>query len=193
MNAISSPAPNVTSIDTARNARLVARVVSGDAQASRELVELHEGRVLRVCRAVLRDHHDAQDAAQEVWLRVFRNIHRFQGDDLAAWLNTIARNEAYRLATRRGKAPLPVDELPVVPDNDADPLDAAIAADISKAIMGAVNALDDVYREVAIRDLAGQSPAEIAEVLHLSPGASRVRTHRARKRLQQALREEIAA
>ena len=157
------------------------------------LVSAHEQRVMRVCRAVLRDHHDAQDAAQETWMRVFRHIERFRGDDLGAWLCTIARNEAYRLAVRRSKAPTPVEELPPVRDADADPLSAAIAADIRQALMGAVMALEETYREVAIRDLAGESPAEIAQVLELTPGATRVRTHRARKRIQAHLEDRIAA
>ena len=126
-------------------------------------------------------------------MRVFRHIGRFRGEDLGAWLCTIARNEAYRLAVRRSKAPTPVEELPPVRDAAADPLSAAIAADIRQALMGAVMALEETYREVAIRDLAGESPTEIAQVLEMTPGATRVRTHRARKRIQARLEDRLAA
>lgn len=183
----------LTPIANHRDARLVTRAAAGDGAAAQEIVERYEGRMYRVCRAVLRDHYDAQDALQEAWVRAFRNLARFEGDDLCAWLCTIARNEAYRFAQRRSKAPLPVDELPVVRDTSDDPLTVAIAAEISTALMGAVQALEATYREVAIRDLAGQSPAEIAEVLELTPGATRVRTHRARKRIQAAMCESLAA
>lgn len=190
--AAARPLPIVPLAPT-RDARLVSRAVSGDAAAAREIVDRHDARMYRVCRAILRDHHEAQDATQEAWVRAFRSLPRFHGDDLAAWLGTIARNEAYRAGARRAKAPLLVEALPPVADAHADPLDAAIAADIGKALMGAVRALEETYREVAVRDLAGQAPAEIAAVMQLTPGATRVRSHRARRRVQEAMRDALVA
>lgn len=188
-----SPSENVSLIDRARDSRLVSRAVAGDTAAVNKLITRHDPRVQRICRAVLRNHHDAQDAAQEAWTRIIRSLSRFHGDDLSAWISTIARNEAYRFAGRRAKAPVPVEELPPVADISGDPLTAAIAAEINAALMKAVESLEGVQREVAVRDLAGQSPAEIAEVLEITPGACRVRTHRARRRIQQHMEGTLAA
>ncbi len=192
-STITAENTSATPLAPSRDARLVARAVDGDPSASREIVDRYDARMYRVCRAILRDHHDAQDATQEAWVRAFRSLPRFHGDDLAAWLSTIARNEAYRAGARRAKAPVPMDELPPVADDLADPFGATVAAEVGKALMGAVAALEDTYREVAVRDLAGQSPAEIAQVMQLTPGATRVRTHRARRRLQESVRDVLAA
>ncbi len=188
-----APGTSVTPLAPGRDARLVARAVAGDPAAAREIVDRYDARMYRTCRAILRDHHDAQDATQEAWVRAFRSLSRFHGDDLAAWLGTIARNEAYRAGARRAKTPVPVEELPPVADDLADPFGATVAAEVGRALMGAVAALEETYREVAVRDLAGQPPAEIAQVMKLTPGATRVRTYRARRRIQESMRDTLAA
>jgi len=175
------------------DARLVARAVAGDRRATEEIVRLHSARVLRVCRSVLRDRYDADDAAQETWTRALRALPRFRGDDLGAWLGTIARNESLRLIAARNRGPVPVAELPPVSDRDGDPYQAARAAEVGAALHAAVVALPVTYREAAVRDLAGESPARIAEVLELSPVAARVRTHRARRAVQTRLATALAA
>jgi len=173
--------------------RLVARALAGDGRAADEIVRLHSARVLRVCRSVLRDAHDADDAAQETWIRALRALPRFRGDDLGAWLATIARNESLRLIAARGRAAVPVEELPAVADRDADPYESVRAAEVGDALRAAVVDLPVTYREAAVRDLAGESPAHIAEVLELTPVAARVRTHRARRAVQARLEATLAA
>lgn len=183
LTALTARTAGVVPID----APLVRRAVAGDARALDEIVRLHSARVLRVCRSVVRNAHDAEDAAQEAWTRAIRSLHRFRGDDLGAWLATIARNESLRLIASRARGPQPVEELPAVADADADPYAAVRAAEVADALRDAVVALPVTYREAALRDLAGESPSRIAEVLELTPGAARVRTHRARRAVQERL------
>jgi RNA polymerase sigma-70 factor (ECF subfamily) len=171
----------------ASDAALAARAATGERRALEEMFRDHDPRVRRVCRGVLRDPHDAEDAAQEAWSRALRALPRFDGDDLGAWLATIARNESYRLAVRRRRSATPVDELPAVADPDADPYARARSAELGGALCAAIRTLPATYREVALRDLAGQGPTEIAAAMALSPGATRVRTHRARRAVQARL------
>jgi RNA polymerase sigma-70 factor, ECF subfamily len=179
MPVVTLPPRPATSVDS----RLAQRAAHGDASAMNQIIDRHDARLRRMCRAILRDPHDADDAVQETWLRVVRALTGFAGDDLGAWVSVIARNEAYRIAGRRNRNPIPVDELPAVADPGADPANQVCARELGDALVAAVAALPATYRDAAARDLAGQSPAEIAEILHLSPVATRVRTHRARKML----------
>ena len=172
---------------TSTDSRLAQRAAHGDAAAMNQIIGRHDARLRRMCRAILRDSHDADDAVQETWLRVIRALKGFAGDDLGAWVSVIARNEAYRIAGRRGRNPIPVEELPAVADPGADPASWVCAHELADAMVAAVATLPATYRDAAARDLAGQSPAEIAEILHLSPVATRVRTHRARKMLVREL------
>lgn len=166
---------------------LAARAAAGDPAAQRELVGAHDARLRRMCRSILRNDHDADDAVQEAWTRAMRALPRFSGDDLGAWLSAIARNEAYRIARRRALRPVPMDELPHVADVSSDPFTIAHGHALGSAVAAAVRELSPEYREVAARDIAGQGPAEIAEVVGLTPGATRVRAHRARRRVGEAL------
>lgn len=165
----------------AGDAALAARAAAGDDRALEEIVRAHDAAMRRICRAVLRDPHDAEDAAQEAWGRAIRGLGRFDGGDLGAWLGTIARNESYRLATRRARLAVPVEDMPAVADPGADPYARVRAAEVGRALRSAIRSLPATYREVALRDLAGQAPAEIAAELGLTAGATRVRAHRARR------------
>jgi RNA polymerase sigma-70 factor, ECF subfamily len=182
-----------TSLLAVRDSRLARRAAAGDAAALEAIIRTHEGRVRAICRSVLRNTHDAEDAAQETWARAIRALARFDGEDLGAWLATIARNESYRAAAQRSRRAVPVEELPAVADADADPYAEVRRAEVSRALRAVVVSLPETYREVAVRDLSGQQPAEIAEVLSLTPGATRVRTHRARREIQRRLAEGALA
>lgn len=179
--------PSPVYLPTVRDTRLAARACGGDGAALETIIRTHDRRVRSVCRSILRDPLDAEDAAQEVWARAIRALHTFDGEDLGAWLGTIARNESYRMAGKRARLAIPVDELPAVADPDADPYAQVRRAELAEALREAVASLPDTYREVAVRDLAGQQPAEIAKVLALTPGATRVRAHRARRAVQDRL------
>jgi RNA polymerase sigma-70 factor, ECF subfamily len=175
----------VTSLDSG----LAHRAAGGDSEAMNAIIDRHDARLRRMCRGILRDPYDADDAVQETWLRAVRALGGFAGDDLGAWLSVIARNESYRIAGRRARTPVPVEELPAVADPSSDPAELLCAHELGAAMVAAVAELPHSYRDAAARDLAGQTPAEIAEVLHLSAVATRVRTHRARKMLIGRLRE----
>jgi RNA polymerase sigma-70 factor (ECF subfamily) len=165
------------------DAALAARAARGDQQAFAAIVRRHDARVRRVCSGILRSAPDADDAAQEAWLRAWRAMPRFAGGALDAWLLTIARREAYRIAVRRAAAPIPTERVPERPDLGADPLTRARGAELAAGLALAVRDLPASYRELAARDLAGQPPQEVAEALGLRPGTARVRAFRARRML----------
>ncbi len=72
---------------------LVRRACEGDRSAFRQIVESHKGQVFSVALGLTRNHHDAEDLVQEVFLRAYQSLGRFRGDaQLATWLHRITVN-----------------------------------------------------------------------------------------------------
>src|ERR687890_206436 len=114
---------------------LAIRASRGDVEAFRLLVQEHSGLVYRVALRIL-GTQDAQDASQEVWIRVWRNIERFRGDSaFSTWLYRITVNTCLsvrRKESRRGEREYSGEEMPFLPEppgGDADPEAAALGTE----------------------------------------------------------------
>ena len=142
--------------------------------------------MLAVCRRLLAHQHDAEDVAQEVFLRVFRSLSRW--DDtrpLRPWVLGIAVNRCRTWIGRRGRRPEPVDYLHEAPDRK--PTDDS--AELAREIRAAVDALRDEYREVFVLfHEHGQSYEEIARAVDRPVGTVKTWLHRARLELLDRLR-----
>jgi RNA polymerase sigma-70 factor (ECF subfamily) len=164
----------------------------GDEGAFETLVSRHDARLRRLCTAITGNPHDADDAVQEAWLRALTGIRRFTPGDVSAWLSVIARNEVHRVASARrpteGLA-VHVGEGPLADD----PYERLRGRELMTTLTRALRALPPGQTEVVIREAAGQSPSETAAALGLTPGAVRIRRHRARKALRAALGEAPSA
>lgn len=175
MSAATTPAADLA----VRDRLLARRAARGDGPAFEELHARHHTRMRGVAQRILRDPHEAEDAAQEAWIRAAARIG--DCDEPGPWLAAVTRNEALRMLRRRGRRPLPVDGVPEHPDPLADLPAGAEAAEARRLVRAAVADLPDPYREAAMRELAGQRPAEMADALGIAAGAARVRLHRARR------------
>jgi len=140
----------------------------------------------------LRDHHDAEDATERIFLAALRALPGFHdtGATFRAWLFRIAHNtiaNAHRSRSRRRVDPLPEAWDRAAPD--ADPAGLVSRADELRAVLRAVDALPDDRRQVVLlRFVDGLSSREIGDVLGRSPGAVRVLLHRALRDLEARLR-----
>lgn len=140
----------------------------------------------------LRDHHDAEDATERIFLAAMRGLPRFHdtGSTFRAWLFSIAHNtiaNAHRTRSRRRADPLPdaFDR----PAPDADPAGLVSRADELRAVLRAVQQLPEDRRQVILlRFVDGLSSREVGEVLGRSPGAVRVLLHRALRDLEARIR-----
>ncbi len=139
--------------------------------------------------------HDAEDVAQETFVKAAKALDGFRGDSsLSTWLYRIATNAAMdhlrRPASRAGDAPDDVSETGgEVQDPDTPVLDTLlIRKDMNECIRGIVDSLPDNYRNVLVlSELEGFANAEICEVLGLSLDTVKIRLHRARTRLRKEL------
>jgi RNA polymerase sigma-70 factor (ECF subfamily) len=173
------------SLDT--EAELVARLQAGDEDAYETLFRAHAGAVMAVARRFLGDTDDAADAVQDAFVSAFRGMSSFEGTSrLGTWLHRITANACLmRLRARKRSRLVPLDKSPAGPTAEACPLDRAEAA---ARVRACVDRLPEPYRAVIrLRDLEELDTDAAAARLGTSPGAVKVRLHRARHALRALL------
>jgi RNA polymerase sigma-70 factor, ECF subfamily len=164
---------------------LTAREAADAGDAFALLVERHSRFVFRVAYAILRNVHDAEDAAQETFLRVYRTrAWERMSDERAFLARTAWRVAVDRLPKRRLTGML--DE--TARADGADPERAAIAADWNGAVHRLIDALPEELRQpLALSAVEEMNSREIAEVMGIPEGTVRTRLMRARKVLKEKL------
>ena len=170
--------------------QLVARMRERDADALRLVVERYQQRIFALVYGIVRDRHEVEDVAQEVFLKVFTRIHAFDGrSKFYTWLYRVAANAAKDHVKKRSRRPAVALEAEDDLRDEADgPRERAVAAETQAMVRRAIASLPLKYREVlTLRELQGMSYGEIAEVLQLSMGTVESRLHRARARLKRRL------
>jgi RNA polymerase sigma-70 factor, ECF subfamily len=178
--------------------RVLARRASrGDVEAFTKLVRAHSSLVYRVALRML-GHEDAQDASQEVWIRVWRNIKAFRGESaFTTWLYRITVNtclSARQKEARREEREYSGDEMPYLPEppgGDADPETAALSAERREEVEAALLHVRAEHRAaLVLRHMEGLSYAEIAAVLEIPDGTAKGWVSRGRAAMLIALAEE---
>ncbi|MBL8967668.1 MAG: RNA polymerase sigma factor [Spirochaetaceae bacterium] len=172
----------------------VHRVLAGDREAFRALVEKYGARLGRFCAARLGSTEEGEDAAQDVLLRAYRSIGNFRlGESFSAWLFGIAANRVRsRAAFGRGdreRFRRAANEAAVAGDEDrGDPALLAQRELEASALLRAVAALPaDVRGLVELRYFGELSVQDAARALGLSEEAAKSRLFRARKKLREIL------
>ncbi len=169
----------------------VARVLSGDRDAFRSLVDRYGQRIAAFCGSRLRSEDEARDAAQEVFVRAYRSLGTFRrGESFPAWLFAIAANQLrtrFRVfASDRHKVEAAGSEAAAAAS--ADPAEEAADAIRAQALRRAVAALPrDQRLPVELYYFGELSVAEVARALGLGEEAVKTRLFRARKALRIAL------
>jgi len=167
------------------------RLRTGEAEAFAELVTAYQHRVFGVALRMLGSAAEAEEIAQDVFLRAYRALHDFRGDaKLSTWLYAIASRLCLtRLgSSERGMSHRGGDKLARIPDQDPGPEAALEQSEREAALLRAIAELPDDRRIVVVlRDLEGLSYEEIAGALDLELGTVRSRLHRARMDLKDKL------
>jgi RNA polymerase sigma-70 factor, ECF subfamily len=169
----------------------VDRLRAGEARAFEELVRAYQHRVFGVAVRMLAQRAEAEDVAQEVFLRVHRSIGEFRGEaKLSTWLYAItSRLCLNRLASGERRHVREGEEtLMRLPSGDVGAAAALERDERDAALQQAIAALPEERRIVVVlRDVEGLSYEEIAQALDLEPGTVRSRLHRARMDLKDKL------
>lgn len=176
---------------------LVKKAQRGDTGAFEELVRAHEGFVYNLALRTLRSEPDAQDAAQEVFIKAWTSLGSFRGDSkLSVWLYRITGNVCTDMLRRRtpGTVSLTMDdgegdgtELEVA-DSAPTPHEALEKKERTAALAKALEALPEDYRRaIMLREGGGMSYDEIASATGVDIGTVKSRIFRARKKLCEIL------
>jgi RNA polymerase sigma-70 factor (ECF subfamily) len=174
---------------------LIRRARAGDEDAFAELVVGHADRVYGALRRFGLDRDEADEVAQEVFVRAWRGLARFEERArFSTWLYRIAFNEAQRRLSRRPAAraepepdrPDPVVSLPESPDlgPEAQTLDREFERTLDRAL-GRLP--PELRAAVVLRDVEGLSTHEAAEVAGIREAAFKSRLHRGRMQLRALL------
>lgn len=185
-----SPSPHAH--DSARLAELAAAARDGDVAAFEAIVVATSAQVHALVLRLVRDEHDAGDVVQETYLRAFRGIGDFRSQAaVTTWLYRIAANcSSTHLRRRRRRAHDElVSDLPLAdPRAERDQEAAASTGEDRTRLLNALDGLPDALRAVVVlHDVYELSHEAIAGELGISRAASKVRLHRARRRLREAL------
>jgi len=175
---------------------LVARVREGNIDVFEELVRRHSRRIFGTLAGLVGNIEDARDATQEVFLKAFENIGRFQGrSKFSTWLTSIAINTGTDFLRRRK----PSESIEETQDDEGfrprqvqkwadDPERLLAASQMNELVRDAVLRLPEKYRvAVLLRDINQLSTEEAAAVLELSVPALKARVLRGRLMLRESL------
>ncbi|HEX5298878.1 MAG TPA: RNA polymerase sigma factor [Streptosporangiaceae bacterium] len=167
---------------------LVRRGQRGDLGAFDELMRRHALRAYHVALAVLRDHHDAQDTAQDAFLAAWQGLARFRGDcEFGTWLHPIITRLALNKATRRRPA-VSLDEASPAARARAGPAETAERAAAARSLHAAVRTLPAAQRSaITLHYLDGLSCDRIAALTLTTVPAVRSHLFRGRRTLAATL------
>ena len=170
----------------------IERVLAGDGSAYEPLVTENQTKVYRIALRILKNETDAEDAAQEAFLKAYTSLADFRGDSrFSVWLYRLTNNICIDMLRKNRRAvivPLRTEdengeeaELPISDERYSPERLAERAAD-RDAVRSALASLPDDCREIlALRESAGLSYDEIAAALSLEVGTVKSRLNRARK------------
>jgi RNA polymerase sigma factor (sigma-70 family) len=170
---------------------LIKRAQRGDAHAYEELVHAYQGIAFRTAYVIARNASDAEDAAQDGFVKAWRALGRFRaGAPFRPWLLRIVANEARNRRRSAGRrANLALRAATQEPSGDAAPSPEAalLSSEQRAALLAAVNELpEDQQTVVSLRYFLGLSEHEVAETLGVPQGTVKSRTARALERLRES-------
>ena len=179
---------------------LIAAALAGSPHAWEKLVKRYESRVFNQGLRLMGNPSDAMDLLQEVFLGVYRNLHRFRGDaKFSSWLFRIAHNKAIDLSRRKrllaGTPPNAegeADPLESVPaDRQREPEISLMHSELNQRIVERLNQLPLAQRLVVeLKVFQSMTFEEIADMQDISENTAKTRFYAALKKLKQTTEDE---
>jgi RNA polymerase sigma-70 factor, ECF subfamily len=178
----------------AEDIELIKRFKDGDKGAFEELLRKYQDRIYNVCRYMLEDTGDAQDAAQDVFLKAYGSRKAYRPDSsLYTWLYRIAVNTC--LDYNKKSRPETFEEESAVddlPSTKPSPEQLYQSKETGRAIETALRKLPEKLRVIIVlKEIEGLSYEEIAEALQASVGTVKSRISRAREELKRLLQNKV--
>jgi RNA polymerase sigma-70 factor, ECF subfamily len=177
----------------------IKQVLKGDQSAYSEIVEMYKDQVFQICYRMLGNRHEAEDMAQEAFIRAYVNIQSFnQKKKFSTWLYRIATNlcidrirkkkpDYYLDAEVEGTDGLTMYSQ--IPHDGKLPEEEVVGLELQETIQREILNLPEKYRSVIVlKYIEELSLQEISEILDLPLGTVKTRIHRGREALRKQLR-----
>lgn len=167
--------PGALDLAAAEDRVLVAAFLAGSHEAFNVIVTRHQRSVYQVCYRFVRNHEEASELAQDVFVRAFKGLKNFKGDSsLATWLYRVGVNCCLNRVAIKRPATEPIDESQHVDARHDDPLRAVVRQEKADEVRRAIARLPPKQRAtVLLRIYQDLSHEEIAGVLGSSVGATK--------------------
>ena len=179
--------------------RRCQRAGPGDTRPFEQLVALYKERVFRLCYRMMGNYQEAEDQAQEAFLKVYRNVRTLEDPaTFTSWIYRLATNTCLDALARQRRRPdgislTPTDDKGDEPPAYADermptPEQAVLQRELRQCLETTLAGLEPRDRAtLVLREVEGRSYQEIAEALTIGLSAAKMRIHRARLAFQQLL------
>jgi RNA polymerase sigma-70 factor, ECF subfamily len=195
---VTTPAVQVPAVELDADEEIVARCCSGDREAFAKLVLKYQSRVLTLATRILDNRSEAEDIAQDIFVKVFQSLHDFRGASrFSTWLYRITVNHCLNHLRRRAR-----QQQTLVVTEPEEWMQESSASNPHKRleqkerwalVQAKLQLLSPEHRTIILlRDFEGLSYDEIAEVLQLESGTVKSRLHRARMELKALLEPYLA-
>jgi len=194
-----------SALEALHDATLVQRFNAGDETAFVEIMNRYNGKIFSIALGLLRNRADAEEIAQDTFIRAHRGLARFRGDSsLATWLHRIAvnlaRNRYWYFFRRRRQDSLSLDHAigedadgtfaDLIAADTPDPAQQNVRDEFASLVSICMERLDKKHREIlTLRNVLNLPYEEIARNLHINVGTVKSRIARARENLRTLLAE----
>lgn len=178
------------------DAEIVRRVLAGERDAFAHLIRRHHPAIVGLCASMLHDPSQAEDAAQETFLKAFRSLDRFRRDSaFSTWVYRIASNHCLDLLRRRARERS--ESLEAFEEREGERVrelfaakpDSPVSAEDADLLDRVLAELPEDYRLIlTLREIQGLNYKEMADTLDCSLDAVKARLKRARQRIEQITR-----
>jgi RNA polymerase sigma-70 factor, ECF subfamily len=197
--SVTTPAVHSPAVELDADQELVARVRNGDEEAFAKLVLKYQSRVLTLATRILDNRSEAEDVAQDIFVKVFQSLHDFRGASrFSTWLYRITVNHCLNHLRRRTRqqhtlvVTEPEEWMQESPGSN--PHKTLEQKERWALVQSKLQLLSPEHRTIILlRDFEGLSYEEIADVLQLESGTVKSRLHRARMELKTLLEPYLAS
>lgn len=169
----------------------IDKVVDGQANYFSFLVEKYQDIIFSIALKVLKNREDAEEMAQESFIKAYKSLHTFKGDaKFSTWLYRITYNSCISEVRKRKVYFSSVDDVQITDNSDEINIDGIPEENRAKAIKQAMEKLkEEEYMLILLFYFEEQSVIEISKVTGLSESNTKVKLFRARKKLRAVLTE----
>lgn len=186
--------PGRATVSDVSDSGVVERVLAGNRDAFRMLVDRYERPVFTLCLRMLKNRHDAEDCAQTAFIKAYSALATFRsGSSFKSWIYRIASNVCIDALRRRARIPTGVmsrddERQPEMAGPGPSPRAQASRSELQETLETALQSLDDMYRlPLVLFHLEGLECSEISAMLRLRLGTVKTRIRRGRLMLRKII------